>query len=334
MLNPQLLPSAPLGAALAATSRRLFASHDLEETRSMVGRVMKPHELRLTGPAQRLDARMHHLAFGDVSVSRLKYGAEVEIGPGPLEDFYLVQTPLTGHALIESGHEHVDSGPEVASVLSPTEPTSMRWSADNDQLMVRIARPLMERALLAQLGRPAGEPLVFQPGFLWRECSAWRCLMSYLLDCSAQNIDFVHNKLLTAQIEQLVVTTLLSMQPHNSGGAQPARRTAILPRHVRRVEEYLQAHAHEPVSAEQLAELAGVSLRSLYAGFKDFCGVSPMQYLKGLRLDRARADMLNLPDVTSVAGVAMRWGFAHLGRFSADYRERFGESPSETLRRR
>jgi AraC-like DNA-binding protein len=300
----------------------------------MVGRVMKPHRLTIATPAQRLDSRMHHLSFGEVSLSRLKYGAEVEIGPGPLEDFYLVQMPLAGHALIESGHERVDSGTEVASVLSPAEPTTMRWSADNDQLMVRISRPLMDRALLAQLGRPAGDPLKFQLGFRWRECAAWRCLMSYLLDCSAQDIDFVHNKLITAHIEQLVVSTLLTMQAHNYSSAQPVRRTAILPRHVRRVEEYLQAHAHEPVCADQLAQLAGVSLRSLYAGFKDFCGVSPMQYLKDLRLDRARTDLLNLPDVPSVASVALRWGFAHLGRFSADYKERFGESPSETLRRR
>ena len=158
--------------------------------------------------------------------------------------------------------------------------------------------------------------------------------MSYLLECSAQDVDVVRHKLMTSQIEQLVAATLLSTHGHNYSDAQPVRRGAVLPRHVRKVEEYLQAHAHENVCADQLAQLAGVSLRSLYAGFKDFCGVSPMQYLRDLRLDRARADLLNLPDVPSVASVALRWGFGHLGRFSADYKERFGESPSESLRRR
>jgi AraC-like DNA-binding protein len=335
MLNAQPTASTLIASALVSSpNRQLFASHDLEETCAMVGRVMKPHQLGISRPTQRLNSRMHHLAFGDVSLSRLKYGAEVDIRPGPLEDFYLVQMPLVGHALIESGHDHVDSGPEVASVLSPTEPTTMRWGADNDQLMVRIARPLMDRALLAQLGRPADEPLRFELGFRWRDCAAWRCLMSYLLECSAQDVDVVRHKFMTSQIEQLVVATLFSMHAHNYSDAQPARRTAILPRHVRKVEEYLQAHAHEPVCADQLAQLAGVSLRSLYAGFKDFCGVSPMQYLKDLRLERARSDLLNLPDVANVASVALRWGFAHLGRFSVDYKERFGESPSESLRRR
>ena len=103
------------------------------------------------------------------------------------------------------------------------------------------------------------------------------------------------------------------------------------PRHVRKVQEYLNAHAHEPVRAEDLARVAGVSLRSLYAGFKAFSGVSPMQYLKDLRLERARADLL--AGKGSVGSVALLWGFGHLGRFSADYRARFGESPSESLRR-
>lgn len=107
----------------------------------------------------------------------------------------------------------------------------------------------------------------------------------------------------------------------------------MLPRHVRKAQEYLQAHAHEPVQAEQLAAIAGVSMRSLYAGFKDFVGASPMQYLRELRPERARAELLG-SDAANVAAVALRWGFAHLGRFSSEYRQRFGETPSQTLKRR
>ena len=196
---------------LNAPSRQLFASHDVEETRSMVGRVMKPHDLGVMGRSQRLDARMHHISLGDVALSRLRYGADVEIRPGPLEDFFLVQMPLVGHARIESGTEYVDSGPELASVISPTETTAMRWGADSDQLMVRIARPLLERTLAAQLGHPLVAPLRFQLGFRWRDCAAWRCLMAYLLECSTQDADLTHHKLIATQMEQMVIATLLSM---------------------------------------------------------------------------------------------------------------------------
>jgi AraC-like DNA-binding protein len=320
-------------ALLGAPGRQLFASRDLHETRAMVSRVMKPHQLDVHGGAQRLDARMHHAALGDVSISRLRHGADVDIAPGALDDFFLVMMPLQGQAEVACGTERLDSWTDVASVLSPHLATHMRWSADCDQLMVRIARPFMERMLAAQLGHALDRPLTFALGFRWRESPAWQCLLHYLVDCAEQPVSPTEHKLVLAHIEQLVAATLLATQPHNYGESALPRRSAVLPRHVRRVQDYLQAHAHEPVHAEALAEIAGVSLRSLYAGFKDFCGMSPMQYLRDLRLDRCRSDLLAGGAGSNVAGVALRWGFGHLGRFSADYKARFGEHPSETLRR-
>jgi len=322
------IPTGLSGALIHAPGRQLFASRDIDQTRYLVGQVMKPHHLAMSGHAQQLNSRMHHIAFGDVSLSRLRYGAEVDIVPEALNDFYLIQMPLCGHARIDSGNQHVDSHPGLASVLSPTENTVMHWSADNDQLLVRI-----DRAIRSHLGHPDNAPLRFELGFRWRECDAWRCLLLYLNECAGNDIDFVKYKLLVANIEQLVVSTLLAAQPHNFTDTKVIRKTAILPRHVRKVEEFLRQHVNEPICADQLAQIAGVSLRSLYAGFKEFCGVSPMQYLRNLRLDGARMALSAEPDA-SVACIAMQWGFAHLGRFSAEYKQRFGESPSESLRRR
>ncbi len=326
-------PMPVLSDALINTpERQLFASRDLAETRSMVGQVMKPHELHVHCSSQQLSSRMHHMAFGGVSLNRLKYGAEVDIEPGPLEDFYLIQMPLAGHARIASGSQQIDSTPELASVLSPTESTVMRWSADCDQLMVRIERQLVDRAISAQLGRPAPEAVRFQLGFAWRDCAPWRCLLQYLSQCASQPFDAAQYRLMVGQIEQLVVSTLVGAQAHDADQLKAARRTTVLPRHVRRVEEYLREHVAEPISADQMALIAGVSLRSLYAGFREYCGVSPLQYLRNLRLDGARQTLSGEPD-SNIASVAMRWGFGHLGRFSMEYKERFGESPSQSVRR-
>ena len=322
-------PAAGAFAALAAS--KLFDSHDLEETRALVGRVMKPHGLGIVGPGQTLDSRMHHLALGEVSLSRLSYGAAVDIEPGPLGDFFLVQMPLKGQAHVSCGEQVVDSGPALASVLNATQGTRMRWQAGCDQLMVRVSRTLLERTLSVQLGRPLQQALCFDLGFRWRDSGLWMNLLTYMTECAQQLRELHQHRLVVAQIEQLVAATLLSVQGHNHADAAPARSGPVLPRHVRKVQEYLNAHAHEPVRAEDLARVAGVSLRSLYAGFKAFSGVSPMQYLKDLRLERARADLL--AGKGSVGSVALLWGFGHLGRFSADYRARFGESPSESLRR-
>lgn len=322
--------TASAGAFALPPSSRFFDSHDLDETRQMVGRVMKPHRLGIVGHGQRLACRMHHVALGEVSLSRLHYGADVAIEPGPLDDFFLVQMPLDGWARVACGDEAVESGPALASVLSPSECTSMRWRGDSDQIMVRLSRTLVERTLAVHLGRPLDEPVRFRVGFRWRDSALWQQLLGYLVECAAESPGLHRHRLVVSHIEQLVAATLLSVHAHNHSDAAPARCGTVLPRHVRKVQEYLEAHAHEPIRAEQLAQVAGVSLRGLYAGFREFCGVSPMQHLKELRLERARAELL-CGGVT-VAGVALRWGFGHLGRFSADYRQRFGENPSESLR--
>jgi AraC-like DNA-binding protein len=321
---------------LGAPTRQLFASRDLQETRSLVAKVMKPHQLGVVAaPGQRLDARMHHLSLGQVSLSRLCYGAEVDIEPGELDDFFLVMMPVRGHAQVHSGFDEVASSAEQASVVSPHLGTRMRWSADYDQLMVRLSRSFLERMLVAHMGRDLDAPLSFSLGFRWRDNPAWQCLMRYLVDWAEQPIQVTDHQLTVAHIEQLVASTLLTAQPHNYSHSETGRgrRSTVLPKHVKRVQAFLQAHAHEPVRAEQLADVAGVSLRSLYAGFQDFCGVSPMRYLRDLRLDRVRADLLTGMPTGGVSGVALRWGFAHMGRFSADYKARFGESPSQTIRR-
>ncbi|MBC8945164.1 AraC family transcriptional regulator [Xenorhabdus indica] len=310
----------------------LFSSHDLDEVKSMVGRVMKPHQLNILGSSRKLDARMHYIPFGDFSMSRLRYGANVEINPNALESFFLIQMPLSGSACIESGGQHLDSTPNLASILSPDQHTSMRWSADNDQFMVRISRTLLERTLIGQLGHPLDQPLVFELGFEWQRCQAWRCLMLYLLEYTTQLPDILQYKLITGQIEQLLSVTLLSTHQHNYSGSSTNRRCSIRPRHVRKVQEYLQAHAHEPITVEQLAQVAGVSLRSLYSGFREFLDISPMQYLRDLRMEHVRTELL-AGEASNVTGVALRWGFAHMGRFSAEYKARYGETPSESLKR-
>ena len=62
-------------------------------------------------------------------------------------------------------------------------------------------------------------------------------------------------------------------------------------------------------------------------------GTTPKAYFKELRLTAARRELLRAERGARVTDVALRWGFLHFGWFAHDYRERFGETPSATLRR-
>lgn len=333
---PQLPPTAPATAPLAGallhdTARLVFDSDDLDTTRAHVSAVFKPHRLTLHGNA--LHARMHHAPLGAVSFNRLAYGGDVTIDPGPLGDFLLVQMPIAGEADIHCGGQHIVSDPDLASVLTPSEPLRMRWSADNDQLIVRIERSALERVCAAYLGRKPVQPLRFQLGMDWRT-AGWQALVQYLADMLRLAPSIAVHPLTACQLEQFVIGALLTSQPHSLSDALVQHGKPLAPRHVKVVEEYIHAHADAALTPAWLAEMAGVSLRSLYAGFREHRGLSPMAYLRTVRLERVRHDLLNDATLSSVTAAALRWGFAHLGRFSAEYRRSFGECPAETLRRR
>ena len=140
--------------------------------------------------------------------------------------------------------------------------------------------------------------------------------------------------LIVSQLEQLAVATLLSLHPPIQDGPARLAQGQLLPRHLKKVEDYLQHNAHLPITLDDLSTEAGVSARTLQQAFRSHYGVSPMQYLKQIRLDKLRDELLCSDDShLSLADLAMRWGFAHQGRFSAEYRGRFGEAPSATLQR-
>ncbi|HEX2216571.1 MAG TPA: helix-turn-helix domain-containing protein, partial [Xanthobacteraceae bacterium] len=83
-----------------------------------------------------------------------------------------------------------------------------------------------------------------------------------------------------------------------------------------------------------LVRASGVPGRTLFQHFRDSRGSSPIRYLREARFQKVRETLVNADPAEKVTAIATRWGFSHLGRFSVEYRRRFGESPSDTLRRR
>ncbi|WP_141399186.1 helix-turn-helix domain-containing protein [Curtobacterium sp. 'Ferrero'] len=106
-------------------------------------------------------------------------------------------------------------------------------------------------------------------------------------------------------------------------------------RTVRDAQEWIAAHAREPITSTDVHRALGMSARGLQAAFSRHADTTPMRFLREFRLDRVRADLVAAdPGTTTVAAVAGAWGFAHLGRFAGYYAAEFGESPSATLHRR
>jgi transcriptional regulator GlxA family with amidase domain len=89
-----------------------------------------------------------------------------------------------------------------------------------------------------------------------------------------------------------------------------------------------------PLSVSSIAARSHGSVRSLQQAFRREMEMTPMEYLREVRLRRAhRALVESDPSVSTVASIAHRWGFTNLGRSAETHTTRIGESPGVTLRR-
>ena len=103
---------------------------------------------------------------------------------------------------------------------------------------------------------------------------------------------------------------------------------------VRLAEEYVLTQTDIPLHVTDLCKAAAVSERTLEYAFKEVLGMSPLSFLQRLRLHRVRQALrASVRGTTTVSAEALKWGFWHFGDFSKAYKNCFGESPSDTLRR-
>ena len=111
----------------------------------------------------------------------------------------------------------------------------------------------------------------------------------------------------------------------------PARSAAQHRRTVERAVQYMRAHASEPIGVVDICQAVGVHSRVLQYCFNEVFGVTPVAYLRCLRLHQVRREIKESPQ-ESIGDIAARWGIWHLGRFASDYKRLFGELPSATAR--
>lgn len=136
-----------------------------------------------------------------------------------------------------------------------------------------------------------------------------------------------------SELTRQTATALLATFPRD---IDPLPAELLRPRNarLRAAVDYLHERAAAPFVPGEVAAAVGLTPRGLQQAFQRRMGMTPTAYLRRIRLDRVRAELEALsPAEATVGGVAAAWGFTHLGRFAAAYRERFGESPRETLAR-
>jgi transcriptional regulator GlxA family with amidase domain len=129
-----------------------------------------------------------------------------------------------------------------------------------------------------------------------------------------------------------MMTGLLLGHRHNFSDALIRPQSAAAPFYVKRAEAFIEANFSEPISLADIAAHAAISARSLQNGFRVFRDMTPMQFVRTMRLKNAHTNLLTAdPTTTTTTDIAMRAGFSHMGEFAALYKKAYGVSPSHTL---
>jgi AraC-like DNA-binding protein len=315
---------------------RCRAPRDAE---AVIGQVFERRfDFKVFDPAA-FDFRLDHFACGSgVSVSRMAFGSEVEVSIERVESF-MVQMPLTGrNDLTLDGTVPLPLSSRLFSVINPGRSLRQRRHENCEMILVRFDEKLLSACLAAQLAEAddviAHRPIKFsadmstaRPGG-----SAWMRMMSFVLGELDKKDSIFRSPLAASQAGNLMMSTLLLNQPHSYSDFLQQSADEPVPRSIRNARNWIETNAHRPVTVDDIARAVNLSTRSLYNGFRKYLDQTPMDYLKDVRLAKARSDLLTATASKNVTAIAMEWGFTHLGHFARDYQMKFGELPSRTLR--
>ncbi len=252
----------------------------------------------------------------------------------PEAERFRLLTALVGRGHATIGKNAITLDADRSCIISPGQDVALLAEAGHEWFNLRIDPGAFENKLACLLGaRPSGK-LEFataadrnSPRFQ----QLWRLVLFF-----AQQLDAASGQLpplLLRELEQTILVAFLTANRHTFSHLLERDPADTLPSHVRRAEEFIEAHWDQAVTIEKLVEATGVGARAMFRAFQQSRGYSPMAFAKMVRLRHARNMLCRPGPEASVTAVAFVCGFGNLGHFARDYRQAFGERPSATLAR-
>ena len=294
-----------------------------------------PHRLRLLGPSNSFGLIHRVTRVGPITVGDITYDTDVALDFDEIRASYHVNVPLRGW--LRSRHRGLETtpSPEVASIYRPDgEITVTRWPAGTRNLAVKIDQVALDRALDSLVDGPVESPVPFTAELPLKSNAAqsWvRLLVMVQRHLDRPDSVSAHSLVSVPLVESLIHGFLLvADHPYRETLAAPAEPGR--PAAVRHAMDIIEAEAHLPLTTSTLARQCHISVRTLQEGFRRHLGMSPMAYVRAVRLRRAHRDLRSAdPSHSTVAAIAHRWGFTHLGRFAEAHKRVYGETPLQAL---
>jgi AraC-like DNA-binding protein len=332
----QALVAHQLGAAISDWAP-LMDTADIDEATALLRPAFFPVDIAPSG-RNPLHIRIMAERLPLLSVGYLELGGEAVLRAAGIPGYH-VTIAVSGHTVTKWGDRHASTvtAPGAATLFKPGADGELTCSQDCAQFGVKIAPSAMHHELESLLNRPVHAPVEFARRLDLTDAATldWLTLVGVLGRQAGRVNGLLRHRLAVANLQQLLIEGLLLTQPHNytdelSDDGMPASQAV-----VKRAIDLMRCYPESAWTTAELARATGVSSRALQKAFARSGEPPPMTYLRQLRLHRVRCELADASRTGSQAAVttaAGRWGFVHLGRFAQQYRQLFGESPSQTVR--
>lgn len=311
----------------------LAKTSDPDEAQTVVSKELSELRFKSVPDRRRFQFEMNGCRLGRTMVGFNRFSTKAEVDAGVIESALIISLSVGPPTVLCLGGEVVPPG--RLGVVSPAKRLTVYRSAGSGVLVLRTTIEAIRNRLREWSGKERIGPIAF-------DCSAGlehgagaqiARLLHYLVDDGRSTDTILNNPILRTGLDDMLIGAIAALSG-NYGELLEEKPSTDVPRLVRQAEEFMEAHATEPITISDLVAECGCSRRALFNAFRRYRGYAPLQFLAEARLRSARDALRVAAPTSTVTSIALECGFSHLGRFAEAYRKRFGESPSDTLRRR
>jgi AraC-like DNA-binding protein len=321
-----------VGEPIPSVYHEEFRSHDPDEAHAWLRKTYADHDLKISGSSEDFMFSCDITRLDGMSLGRMRHSMAVEIDVfAGLRNLAIVEHRGGDAVQVSIGPESVNLGVGECFLLPPDRPYQAAWSSVASEVTTLSFEDLQRDALglvdRETVNLDFTRPITPAAGRHWSQT------IRYVQSFVSNSPLLAAAPLARRELGWLVSSAVLACFPNSTLDAQSAPHTGGTPQPLRRALTFINEHAGDPITLNEIAVAAHLSPRGLQAAFRRHLDTTPLAQLRSVRMERAHRDLQDAaPGNTSVAALAARWGFTHLGRFAVEYRRRYGSSPSQTLR--
>lgn len=308
-----------------------FLSYSLDDTMRHMELVGRKAELDICRPEVFEGYRESFIRLNQMALSMTNIDAPdgYALGFRPSDEFCL-NIPLRGEGWVEGNAELMEVKPRQAILFAPGCAVRKHWLSPSEVLTVHIPTSLIfQNADQLDTVEIASMTVID-----FEAMTSFFDLIRIICASAVDPASAMLHPLVACHLEKALLALLFQMLPTAVDEQSEVVASAAVPYYVRRAENHMRMNFRANLTLCDLAEAAGVSRRTLQYGFKHCHSVSPMAFLKQLRLKHARNKLFEVKRIRQVGEVALDVGYQNASHFASDYRATFGEAPSQTVMRR